>query len=79
MNKLLPNELKIQFGNAYHELHKHLHREDAECGQCRTYLVIGMGDMCDTGKAIIAKHLIFADTAPVMLAEKRVRPTTKQN
>lgn len=61
---LLPNDTKIRFCNALDALRRHAAEgTSGECAACSIYLRHGDGDLCEQGKAIIAKELCFADTS----------------
>ena len=61
---LLPNETKIRFCNALDALRGHAAEgTSGECAACSIYMRHGDGDLCEQGKAIIAKELCFADTS----------------
>lgn len=54
----LPNDTKIKFCNAMHEMYMH----SKECSACMNYFVFGEGDLCQHGHTVIAAHLAYADT-----------------
>ena len=61
---LLPNDTKIRFCNALDALRSHAAEgTSGECAACSIYLRHGDGDLCEQGKALIAKELCFADTS----------------
>ena len=54
----LPNDTKIRFCNAMHDLTQHTY----VCTACTLYTERGDGDLCETGKDIIARELCYAAT-----------------
>lgn len=76
---LLPNETKIRFCNALDALRGHAAEgTSGECAACSIYMRHGDGDLCEQGKAIIAKELCFADTSlEVPPNDQALRPERK--
>ena len=54
----LPNDTKIRFCNAMHALTQHTY----VCTPCTLYTERGDGDLCETGKDIIARELCYSET-----------------
>ena len=54
----LPNDTKIRFCNAFDAIKAHC----ILCKECDLYLRWGDGDLCSTGKAMIALEMCYTDT-----------------
>ena len=57
----LPNDTKIRFCNAFDAIKAHC----ILCKECDLYLRCGDGDLCSTGKAMIALEMCYTDTSIV--------------
>ena len=57
----LPNDTKIRFCNAFDAIKAHC----ILCKECDMYLRWGDGDLCSTGKAMIALEMCYTDTSIV--------------
>lgn len=57
----LPNDTKIRFCNAFDAIKAHC----ILCKDCDLYLRWGDGDLCSTGKAMIALEMCYTDTSIV--------------
>lgn len=67
----LPNDTKIRFCNAFDAIKAHC----ILCKECDLYLRWGDGDLCSTGKAMIALEMCYTDTSIVFpLNEKAHLP-----
>lgn len=55
----LPNATKIRFCNAFDAIKAHC----ILCKECDLYLRWGDGDLCSTGKAMIALEMCYTDTS----------------
>lgn len=58
----LPNDTKIRFCNAFDQIKAHC----ILCKECDVYLRWGDGDLCSTGKAMIALEMCYTDTSVVL-------------
>lgn len=57
----LPNDTKIRFCNAFDQIKAHC----ILCKECDLYLRWGDGDLCSTGKAMVALEMCYTDTSIV--------------
>ena len=62
----LPNDTKIRFCNAFDAIKAHC----IICKECDLYLRWGDGDLCSTGKAMIALEMCYTDTSIVFPPNK---------
>lgn len=56
-NLRLSNNAKIRACNFFHAMQKHL----GDCDECCLYLYHGDGDLCESGKTILARELVYTD------------------
>jgi len=56
-NLRLSNNAKIRACNFFHAMQKHL----GDCDECCLYLYHGDGDLCEAGKTILARELVYTD------------------
>jgi hypothetical protein len=66
----LPNDTKIRFCNAFGEILAHC----ILCKECDLYLRLGDGDLCSTGKAVIALEMCYTDTSIVFPPNAQAEP-----
>jgi hypothetical protein len=66
----LPNDTKIRFCNAFGEILAHC----ILCKECDLYLRWGDGDLCSTGKAVIALEMCYTDTSIVFPPNAQAEP-----
>jgi hypothetical protein len=56
-NLRLSNDAKIRACNFFHAMQKHM----GDCDECCLYLYHGDGDLCESGKTILARELVYTD------------------
>lgn len=56
-NLRLSNDAKIRACNFFHAMQKHL----GDCDECCLYLYHGDGDLCEAGKTILVRELVYTD------------------